>query len=111
MAGEGGNFDRTRRYHDGRDDEVGRLAKAFDGLVGSLARVVRDIRRNNSERASSVGQLAATGTTVAEAARLLDEVASTAEANRTAMDETIGMVRRLEGMAGSLSASVEHFHV
>lgn len=48
---------------------------------------------------------------VADAARLLEQVAVTAETNRAAMDETIGMVGALSTMAGNLSALVENFHV
>jgi methyl-accepting chemotaxis protein len=69
MAGADGSFNLKVRYHDGRDDEVGLLAKAFDGLVDSLDRVVSDIRRSNSELAGSVRQLADTSAAVADSSR------------------------------------------
>jgi methyl-accepting chemotaxis protein len=48
---------------------------------------------------------------VDDAASLLEQVAATADANRSAMEETLHMVHELEAMATRLSASVEHFHV
>ncbi len=79
-------------------------SQAISGIVN----VIREI-------ADQVGAISAAAEqqrpTVADAARLLDEIAATAEANRTAMDETIGMVHSLETVARNLSASVEHLHV
>ena len=69
MAGSGGVFNLTQRYHDGRSDEVGLLAKSFDGLVESLGRVVRDIRHSNANLSADVRQLTQTSTGVAESSR------------------------------------------
>ncbi len=90
IAGQGGDFDLTRRYHDGRGDEVGDLAKAFDGLVESLAQVVQDIRRNNEHLGETVSRLARTGESVTDS-------------SRRQMD-TIG---RITGSMGRVQASAE----
>jgi methyl-accepting chemotaxis protein len=84
-------------------------------LMNRVETAFSDIAASIREMAAQVGAISAAANqqrlTVTEAARLLDEVASAAEANRAAMDETIGMVRSLETMASNLSASVEHFHL
>lgn len=80
MAGDGGTFNLATRYHDGRTDEVGMLAKSFDGLVESLGRVVHDIRHSNSELTHNVGQLAQTSGSVADSSRqqvqIVDQITS-----------------------------------
>jgi methyl-accepting chemotaxis protein len=69
MTSNSGNFNLTKRYHDGRGDEVGLLAKSFDGLVESLGRVVHDIRNSNADLTSNVVHLAQTGNGVADSSR------------------------------------------
>ncbi len=69
MAGSGGHFNLTKRYYDGRGDEVGLLAKSFDGLVESLGRVVHDIRNSNADLTANVVRLAETSTEVADSSR------------------------------------------
>jgi methyl-accepting chemotaxis protein len=134
MAGSGGEFNLTKRYHDGRGDEVGLLAKAFDGLVDSLARVVRDIRQNNAGLTASIGQLVQTGNRVADSSRQqaatveritgamrrvqerADEVARVSESTRNASQadmakagegETVtrDAAREIDAIAGSVASA------
>lgn len=69
MSGSNGNFNLTKRYHDGRRDEVGLLAKSFDGLVESLGKVVSDIRQSNGALATNVEKLSRTSADVADNSR------------------------------------------
>jgi methyl-accepting chemotaxis protein len=90
-------------------------AQKGTGLMNRVETVFSDIAASIREMVAQIGAISGAADqqrlTVTEAARLLDEVASTAEANRSAMDETIGIVRSLETMASNLSASVKHFRV
>lgn len=110
MAGGGGHFDLSCRYHDGRSDEVGQLAKAIDSLVASLGRVVSDIRRSSSDLVTKVRQLTDTSAAVADSSRRqvdivgeittamgrvqqsADEVACLSEATRNASRDNLNKV-------------------
>ncbi len=95
MAGSGGDFNLTKRYHDGRGDEVGLLAKSFDGLVESLGRVVRDIRHSNANLSDNVAQLAQTSTGVADSSRQQVATVERITGAMTRVQESANEVARL----------------
>ncbi len=96
-AGAGSDFDLSRRYHDGRGDEVGELARSFDGLVESLAQVVQDIRHNNNHLVQSVAELARTG----------EMVSTSSERQAGAVTEIASAMGQVQETADEVAALAE----
>jgi methyl-accepting chemotaxis protein len=111
-GGAGSEFDLTRRYHDGRGDEVGELAKSFDGLVESLARVVHDIRRNNDHLAERVAELGCTSESVSQSshqqAGAVAEIAAAMERVKGSADVVADLSEQSrQASSGDLDKAIE----
>jgi methyl-accepting chemotaxis protein len=103
MAGNEGQFDLTRRFADGRRDEIGEISNVFDQLLMSFQRIVSDIRADADALAQATRQLAESNDQVTAASREQSERAHSVAESVGQMTAGIGEVATLAQETENLS--------
>jgi methyl-accepting chemotaxis protein len=74
-----GEVDLTRRMNFDRDDEIGQLARVFDGFLGSLEKIITRVKSTAVHVDEALGEVATISNATQEQASMVEEVASTLE--------------------------------
>ena len=86
------------------DDELGSLARSFNGMVTNLRRIVDNIQETSVQVASSAGQISTNAKLITQGAQ---SQAQAAEETSTSMEEMAASIQTVAGNTQSLATYVE----
>jgi len=102
MAAIAVSGDLTRRAATGRDDEIGRMAKAFNAMMEQLQKLIGEVRTSSTRVASAATQLSGSSSALAEVSEQQSSAVSGSAAAIeqltvaiASVSETAGEVQRL----------------
>jgi methyl-accepting chemotaxis protein len=105
-SGEG---DLTQRMPVNSQDEVGRMAEAFNRFMGQLQNIIKQVRANGDELSSSATELSATAAQVSDASNKQSDAASSTAAAVEEMTVSISSIADAAASMRKLSnTSLEH---
>lgn len=105
-SGEG---DLTQRMPINSQDEVGRMAEAFNRFMGQLQNIIKQVRANGDELSSSATELSATAAQVSDASNKQSDAASSTAAAVEEMTVSISSIADAAASMRKLSnTSLEH---
>ncbi|WP_240763216.1 methyl-accepting chemotaxis protein [Paenibacillus thalictri] len=97
--------DLTQRIHVRRQDELGKLGTAFNTMVDSLQKVIREIGQTSGQLAASSQQLSASAE---QTSRATEHIASSIQDISAGTDEQMHNMVKSSEAVGRMSDSVEH---
>lgn len=104
-----GEGDLTQRMVVNTNDEVGRMALAFNQFMGQLQEIIKQIRANGDELSSSAIKLSATATQVADASNKQSDASSSTAAAVEEMTVSISSIADSAATLRKLSnTSLDH---
>ncbi len=99
-----GEVDLTRRMDFDHDDEIGHLAKVFDGFLGSLEKIIARVKTTAVHVDGTLGEVATISNATQEQASMVEEVAATLGQMSQTIRENAAQTDRGKEMARTSAA-------
>ena len=105
MAGSEGQFDMSKRYDTKTKEELGAISRAFDGLLDSFGKMVRDIHQTSDGLIGTIDEVEKNSTQVGLGSQAQSEAAASVA---SAVEETAVSATHVSNLAQEAGAATGH---